>query len=60
MDAATVEAMLQQHFDNAASDPERAHLSILELRGEQIACESIYVTEGFEAPEWRAQWRAEP
>ena len=125
MDAATVEGMLQQHFDNSGSDPELAHamytedavlefpqsgerftgvenfrewrsnypantsfefqrvrgrddfwvaeltvtydggppnfgLSILELRGEKIARESIYVAEGFEAPEWRAQWRAEP
>jgi SnoaL-like protein len=125
MDAATVEGMLRQHFDNAASDPELAHamytedavlefpqsgerftgvenfrewrsnypantsfefqrvrgrddfwvaeltvtydggppnfgLSILELRGEKIARESIYVAEGFEAPEWRAQWRAAP
>jgi hypothetical protein len=125
MDAATVERMLQQHFDNASSDPELAHamytedavlefpqsgerftgvenfrewrsnypantsfefqrvrgrddfwvaeltvtydggppnfgLSILELRGEKIARESIYVAAGFEAPEWRAQWRAEP
>jgi SnoaL-like domain len=35
-------------------------VSILELRDEKIARESIYVTEGFEAPDWRAQWRAEP
>ncbi len=35
-------------------------VSILEIRGEKIARESIYVTEGFEAPEWRAQWRASP
>jgi hypothetical protein len=33
-------------------------VSILELRGEKIARESIYVAEGWEAPEWRAQWRA--
>ena len=35
-------------------------VSILELRGDKIARESIYVTEGFEPPEWRAQWRAAP
>ena len=35
-------------------------VSILELRGDKIARESIYVTEGFEAPEWRAEWRAAP
>jgi SnoaL-like domain len=123
MDAATVRAMLEQHFEYASSDPKRAHamyhddavlefpqsgerfvgvenfrewrsgypastsfefreirgrddlwiaevsvtydqgprnfgVSIIELRGERIARESIYVAEGFEAPEWRAQWRA--
>ncbi len=35
-------------------------ISILELRGERIARESIYVTEGFDPPEWRARWRVEP
>ena len=35
-------------------------VSILELRDGKIARESIYVTEGFEAPEWRAEWRATP
>jgi SnoaL-like domain len=35
-------------------------VSVLELRGDKIARESIYVTEGFEPPEWRAQWRAAP
>jgi hypothetical protein len=35
-------------------------VSILELRGDRIARESIYVTEGWEAPEWRARWRAAP
>jgi hypothetical protein len=35
-------------------------VSILELRGDKIAHESIYVAEGWEAPEWRAQWRAAP
>jgi hypothetical protein len=123
MDAATVRAMLEQHFEHASSDPKRAHamyhddavlefpqsgerfvgvenfrewrsgypastsfefreirgrddlwiaevsvtydqgprnfgVSIIELRGERIARESTYVAEGFEAPEWRAQWRA--
>jgi hypothetical protein len=125
MDAATVKAMLEQHFEFARSDPDRAHamyhddavlefpqsgerfvgvenirewrsgypastsfefreirgrddlwvaevtvqydggpqnfgVSIIELRGERIARESIYVAEGFEPPEWRAQWRAAP
>ena len=125
MDAATVRAMLEQHFEHAGSDPDRAHaiyhddavlefpqsgerfegvenfrewrsdypadtayefrevrgrddlwveelsvtydsgprnfgVSILELRGDRIARESIYVTEGWEPPEWRARWRAAP
>ena len=125
MDAATVRAMLEQHFQYAGSDPDRAHemyhedavlafpqsgelfvgvdnfrewrsnypadtsvefrevrgqgdiwvaelsisyegnppsfgISILELRGDKIARESIYVAEGWEAPEWRARWRAAP
>jgi SnoaL-like domain len=40
--------------------PENFGVSILELRGDKIARESIYVTEGWEPPEWRAQWRASP
>jgi SnoaL-like protein len=35
-------------------------VSILELRGDKIARESIYVAEGWDAPEWRAQWRSAP
>jgi hypothetical protein len=123
MDAATVRAMLEQHF--SSSDPQRSHemyhddavlefpqsgerfvgvenlrewrsnypastrvefreirgredlwiaevsisydrgawsygVSILELRGDKIARESIYITEGWEPPEWRAQWRSAP
>jgi SnoaL-like domain len=123
VDAATVRAMLLQHFESA--DPDRAHemyhhdavlefpqsgerfvgvenlrewrssypestsvefreirgrddlwvaetsiryddgpwnfgVSILEFSGDKIARESIYVAEGWEAPEWRAQWRAAP
>ena len=33
-------------------------VSILELRDGRIVRETIYVTEGWEAPEWRARWRA--
>ena len=32
---------------------------ILEFRGDKVAKETIYIMEGWEAPEWRAQWRAE-
>jgi SnoaL-like domain len=35
-------------------------VSILELRGDRIARESIYVAQGWDAPEWRARWRAAP
>jgi len=35
-------------------------VTILELRGDKIARESIYVAEGWDAPEWRAQWRSAP
>jgi hypothetical protein len=40
--------------------PAHFGVSILELRDGKIARETIYVTEGFEAPEWRARWRADP
>ena len=125
MDAGTVKAMLQQHFERSGDDPELAHamyhddavlefpqsgerfvgvenmkewradyptetsvefrevrgegdfwvaeisisyhsglpsfgISILEFRDEKIARESIYVTEGWKAPEWRARWRSAP
>ena len=33
-------------------------INVLELRDGRIARETIYVTEGFDAPEWRAEWRA--
>ena len=35
-------------------------VNILEFRGNKVARESIYISEGWEAPEWRAQWRAAP
>jgi hypothetical protein len=35
-------------------------VSIQEFRGDKIARESIYFGEGWEPPEWRAQWRAAP
>ena len=40
--------------------PENFGVSIHELRGDKIARETIYVAEGFDAPEWRARWRAAP
>ena len=35
-------------------------VAILEFRGDKIARETIYVDEGWEAPEQRARWRAAP
>jgi hypothetical protein len=35
-------------------------VTILEFRGEKVAHETIYGGEGWEAPEWRAPWRAAP
>jgi hypothetical protein len=35
-------------------------VDILEFRGDKVSRETIYVAEGFEAPEWRAPWRAAP
>jgi SnoaL-like domain len=35
-------------------------ISILEFRDDRIARETIYVTEGWDAPDWRAQWRSAP
>jgi SnoaL-like domain len=40
--------------------PRNFGVSILEFRGDRIARETIYVGEGWQAPDWRAQWRAAP
>jgi hypothetical protein len=40
--------------------PEAFGLAIHELRGDKISRETIYYAEGFEPPEWRAEWRAAP
>ena len=40
--------------------PTNFGVSVLEFRQDKIARESIYVSEGWEAPEWRAQWRSAP
>jgi ketosteroid isomerase-like protein len=34
-------------------------VQLLEFRGDKVARERIYVTEAWEAPEWRAHWRAD-
>ena len=33
-------------------------VGVLEFRGDRIAHERIYVTEPWDAPEWRARWRS--
>jgi hypothetical protein len=35
-------------------------IDVLEFRGDKVAAESIYVFEGWDAPDWRAQWWAGP
>ena len=39
--------------------PWKDTVSILEFRGDKVARESIYITDGWDAPEWRAPWRSE-
>lgn len=33
-------------------------VSIMEFRGDKVAHEHIYIMEGWDAPDWRAPWRA--
>jgi SnoaL-like protein len=40
--------------------PWQPALAILEFRGDGVSRETIYVAEPFDAPEWRAQYRAAP
>jgi hypothetical protein len=35
-------------------------LDILEFRGDKVAAESIYVFQGWDAPDWRSKWWAAP
>jgi hypothetical protein len=35
-------------------------VNILEFRGDKVARESIYISDAWEAPEWRAPWRSAP
>jgi hypothetical protein len=35
-------------------------VNVLEFRGDKVAHETIYITQAWEAPEWRAPWRAKP
>jgi hypothetical protein len=40
--------------------PWQPAVDILEFSGDKLARETIYVTEPWDAPEWRAAWRAAP
>jgi hypothetical protein len=44
-------------YDGAPWQPS---VSILEFRGDKVARETIYITETWEPPEWRARWRTAP
>jgi ketosteroid isomerase-like protein len=39
--------------------PWQLGVQLLDFRGDRVARERIYVTAGWDAPEWRAPWRAE-
>jgi hypothetical protein len=54
VDLAVVE--LSASYDGGASWLQGVQL--LEFRGDKVARERIYVTEAWEAPDWRAPWRA--
>jgi hypothetical protein len=41
-------------------DPWKPTVDILEFRGDRVGRETIYLGEPWEAPEWRAKWRAAP
>ena len=34
-------------------------VSLMQLRGDQVAHERIYIMDGWDAPEWRAPWRSD-
>lgn len=38
--------------------PPMLGIALLEFRGDRVATERIYVAETWEAPDWRAPWRA--
>jgi hypothetical protein len=40
--------------------PWQPAVNIFEFRGDKVARETIYIAEPWDAPEWRARWRAAP
>jgi hypothetical protein len=49
-----------ENLINYDQGPWNFTVNILEFRGAKVARETIYISEGWEAPEWRARWRAAP
>jgi hypothetical protein len=39
--------------------PWQLGVQVLQFRGDKVAHERIYVMEGWDAPQWRAPWRAD-
>ena len=74
MNEQSVRAALQHYIDHSGNDDEdRAseiyhdddgpwnyRPAIYEFREDKVARETIYIGAGWEAPEWRAHWRAAP
>lgn len=52
------DAWVGEHTVSYDGGPPMHGVSIIELRDGRIARERIYVTEPWDAPEWRASWRA--
>jgi len=46
---------MQVRYDGG---PPQYGVDVLEFRGDKVSRETVYVTEGWDAPEWRARWRA--
>ena len=44
---------------NYNDGPWQYGVQLLEFRDDKVARERIYITEGWEAPEWRAAWRSD-
>ena len=53
------EKALQDFLDHVAGAL-LAVVVIVQFRGDKVAHERIYITESWDAPEWRARWRSAP
>ena len=50
--------MGRRNLSSYDGGPWNLTVSILEFRGDKVAHERIYITQPWDAPEWRAPWRA--